>query len=144
MNAQEMWNLYSTKENITADYEAWAFGDDPDKLAELVLSGVKTGTCSAHVWYELEGEVLPKEGEHSVILDSQDNAVCVIKTTKVYITPFDEVSETHAYKEGEGDRSLAYWRKVHQEFFTGELKEAGLVFDNKMKVVCEEFIRVYP
>lgn len=144
MNAQEMWNLYSTKENITADYEAWVFGDDPDKLAELVLAGIKTGTASAYPLYELEGEPLPKEGEYSVILDSQDNAVCIIKTTMVYIVPFEEVSESQACKEGEGDRSLAYWRKVHEEFFTEEMRAAGLTFDEKMKVVCEEFIRVYP
>lgn len=144
MNAQEMWNLYSAKENITAVYEAWAFGDDADKLSRLVLDGIKTGTASAYPLYELEGEELPKAGEYSVILDSGENAVCVIKTTKVYIVPFDEVSETHACKEGEGDRSLAYWRKVHEEFFAAGMKEAGLIFDEKMKVVCEEFIRVYP
>ena len=34
-----------------------------------------------------------------------------------------EVSEEHAYKEGEGDRSLAYWRAVHEEFFTKEFEE---------------------
>ena len=144
MNAQEMWNLYSTQENIAADYEAWAFGDDADKLAQLTLDGTKSATASAYPLYELEDEELPKAGEYSVILDSQDNAVCVIKTIKVYVAPFDEVSERHAYKEGEGDRSLAYWRKVHEEFFQSELKEAGLVFDEKMDVVCEEFIRVYP
>ena len=144
MNAQEMWNLYSQKENITADYEAWAFGDQPDELAQLVLKGIKTGTASAYPIYEPEGLELPKEGEYSVILDAQDNAVCIIKTEKVFVVPFDEVDERQAYKEGEGDRSLAYWRKVHEEFFKGEMQEAGLIFDNKMKVVCEEFIRVYP
>lgn len=144
MNAQEMWNLYSTQENITADYEAWAFGDDSDKLARLTLDGIKTATASAYPLYALEGEELPEEGEYSVILDSKDNAVCVIKTTKVYVVPFCEVSKSHAFKEGEGDRSLAYWRKVHEEFFECELEEAGLVFDDQMKVVCEEFIRVYP
>lgn len=144
MNAQEMWSLYSQKENITADYEAWAFGDQPDELAQLVLKGIKTGTASAYPIYELEGLELPKEGEYSIILDAQDNAVCIIKTEKVFIVPFDEVDERQAYKEGEGDRSLAYWRKVHEEFFKGEMQEAGLIFDNKMKVVCEEFIRVYP
>lgn len=144
MNAQEMWNIYSTKESITADYEAWSFGDSPDELAQLVLKGIKTGTASAYPLYEREELELPKEGEYSVILDSKDNAVCIIKTTKVYIVPFCEVSEAHAYKEGEGDRSLNYWRKVHESFFKSELAEAGLSFDHQMNVVCEEFIKVYP
>ena len=38
--------------------------------------------------------------------------------------PFDEVSKEHAYKEGEGDRSLAYWRDVHEDFFAEEFISA--------------------
>ena len=123
--------------------DAWAFGDDADKLAELVVQGVKTATSSAYALYETEGEALPEAGEYSVILDSHDNAVCIIKTTKVYVTSFDKVSEDHAYKEGEGDRSLDYWREVHENFFTRCLKEAGLTFSPSMEVVCEEFEVVY-
>lgn len=144
MNAQQMWNLYSTKENITADYEAWAFGAAPDELAQLVLSGTKTATASAYPLYILDGEELPRTGEYSIILDSKDEAVCIIKTTKVFVVPFDEVNEHQAFKEGEGDRSLVYWRIVHEAFFRECMEEAGLVFDYKMKVVCEEFEKVYP
>lgn len=35
------------------------------------------------------------------------------KTTNVYIVPFNEVSIKYAFKEGEGDKSLSYWRRVH-------------------------------
>ena len=101
MNAQEMWNLFAKKETITSGYEAFAFGGAPDKLAQLTLDGIKTATASAYPLYEREGEELPKEGEYSVILDSGENAVCVIQTSKVYVVHFAEVSETHAYKEGE-------------------------------------------
>jgi len=144
MNAQEMWEDYSQKENVSAAYEAWAFGDSVDELAALVLQGIKTATASAYPLYELEGEVLPQAGQYSVILDSQDNAVCVIQTETVYVVPFDQVGERQAWKEGEGDRSLEYWRTVHRRFFTECLTEAGLQFDDSMKVVCEEFVRVYP
>ena len=44
-----------------------------------------------------------------------------------------------ASKEGEGDRSLEYWRTVHRRFFTEELQEPGLPFDEKLELVCEEF-----
>ena len=144
MNAQEMWNIFTKKENITSDYEAWAFGGAPDKLARLTLDGIKTATASAYPLYELEGEALPKAGEYSVILDSKDEAVCIIQTTNVYVVPFAEVTEEHAYLEGEGERSLAFWRRVHEEFFTECMQEAGLVFTSRMKVVCEEFQKVYP
>ena len=65
------------------------------------------------------------------------------KTTKVYIEQYKNISQEHAYKEGEGDRSLDYWRKVHSDFFTKELAEAGVEFNEDMKVVCEEFETVF-
>ena len=140
MTAQEMWNA----SGIEAEYEAWAFGDDPDTLAELVRTGVKTATASAYPFYELEGEELPKAGEYSVILNTKDEAVCVIRTTKVYVTPYCEVTAEQAWKEGEGDRSLDYWRRVHEAFFRKELEAASLTFTEDMGVVCEEFEVIYP
>ena len=134
MTASEMWQ----QSGLTGDYEAWAFGGDADTLAELVDKGIKTATCSALIFYELENEDLPSVGEYSVILDSSENAVCIIKTTRVYVTTFDAVSEEHARKEGEGDRSLEYWRRVHREFFEDELKTIDRQFDEKLQLVCEE------
>ncbi len=144
MTAEELWSRYLQAEGRKGgEYSAWAFGGAPDELARLVLEGTKTGTASAFPLYELENEPIPQAGEHSVVLDSHDNALCVIETTRVYVVPFREVSPEHAFKEGEGDRSLAYWRQVHTDFFTGEMTEAGLVFTEDMPVVCEEFKVVY-
>jgi uncharacterized protein YhfF len=49
----------------------------------------------------------------------------------------------HVYKEGEGDRSLEYWRKVHIDFLTHELSEINKTFTENTLVVCEEFELVY-
>lgn len=136
MTAEELWQ----KSGLSGEYEAWSFSDDADRLADLVKSGTKTATSSLKCFYDIEDEPLPQPGEYSVILDSNDEAVCIIKTTKVYITPFNKVSEEHAYREGEGDRTLAYWRRVHQEFFSEELEDVGIAFDDELEVVCEEFL----
>ena len=60
MNAEQMWAAYAAghPEAAGADYDAWAFGGDPDGLARLVLSGVQTATTSAYPLYALEGEPL--------------------------------------------------------------------------------------
>ena len=143
-SAEKMWNAFRAVNKIDETaYDAWEFGDSPDELADLVLRGVKTGTSSAYPLYELENEPLPKVGEYSVILNSKDEAVCIIKTTKVYVAPFKEANEEHAYKEGEGDRSLSYWRQVHEAFFAKEMAEAGFAFDENMLVVFEEFEVVF-
>lgn len=139
MTAEELWK----RSGLSGEYEAWAFGGAPDKLAALVKNGIKTATCSALILYELENEPIPNQGDYSVILDSADNAVCIIRTNKVYIESFDCVSEEHAFKEGEGDRSLEYWRRVHIDFFTEEFSARKLVFDETISLVCEEFEVVY-
>ena len=144
MTHREMWDAFSKETGVEAPYEAWAFGCDADQLAALVLEEKKTATAGLRIWYVLEKLELPGEGSYSVVLDSEDNAVCIIRTTRVSVTPFCEVGADHAWKEGEGDRGLAYWRKVHQEFFSEELKAIGMAFDPSMDVVCEEFLRVYP
>lgn len=145
MTAEELWNEFCRENPDCAgeDYEAWAFGGDPDGLLALVLAGTKTATASAYDAYG-PGEPLPQEGEYSVILDSRENAVCVIRTDGISLVPFSRVTAEHAWREGEGDRSLAYWREVHRDFFTRELAEAGLPFTTDMLVVCETFTLVYP
>ena len=145
MTHQELWAAYRAAcPDAGDDYEAWAYGGDPDTLAELTRAGVKTATASAGPLYGLDGDPLPQAGEYSVILNSRDEAVCIIRTTKVYTAPFCEVSAGHAYREGEGDRSLEHWRRGHEDFFRAELAEAGLEFSPEMPVVCKEFEVVYP
>lgn len=146
MNAAEMWGEYILLHPEYKDcrYEAWSYGSVPDELAELTRKGIKTATASALPAYRHENEPLPKADAHNVILDSQDRAVCIIKNIAVSVVPFSEVSSRHAYLEGEGDRSLEYWRSVHAEVFAMELNSFGEEFNENMPVVCEEFEMVYP
>ena len=82
MKAEELWSKFCNEKGIDVNtpYEAWQFGGDPDKLADLVVKGIKTATASAYDLYFVEGEEepVPEEGMFSVILDSCDEAVCVI------------------------------------------------------------------
>ena len=145
MQANELWAQFAQVSNLTNEsYDAWAFGGAPDELAQLVLQGEKTATSSAYDIYQVKNQPLPRVGEYSVILNFKREAVCIIRTTKVQILPFDKVDEQHARKEGEGDKSLSYWRKIHRDFFTAALQKIGLSFDESRNVVCEEFEVVFP
>ena len=144
MTPQEIWNKYKQiNPSIGDEIDAWAFGVDADLLADLVLKGEKTATASAYDLYEVDNEPLPREGTFDIILDSQNQAVCIVEITKVSVQPFNQVSAQHAFKEGEGDKSLAYWRQVHEACFAEWLREAGLTFTPNSKVVLEEFRKVY-
>ncbi len=124
---------------------AWSFGGTPeqaDDLLALVLDGTKTATAGAAWDYEHEGEQLPRVGDLHIILDGADHPRLLIETMQVDTVPFDEVDAEHAYLEGEGDRSLEYWREVHEGFFTTfATHDHG--FSTSMPVVLERFHVLY-
>ena len=145
MNPKEMWDAYTKvhPEAAVLEYEAWTYGCDPDDLARLTVIGYKKATSAAFELYEAAGESLPQAGDYSIVLWSDGSAACIICTTKVAIMPFRDVPEEFAWKEGEGDRTLGYWRAVHENFFSDALKQMGGSFSEEMKVVCEEFEVVF-
>ena len=124
-------------------FDVFAFGDDPemaDDLLALVLSGRKQATATRARVYEIEGFGRPPSpGDLSLVLDGQGAPACVIETMQVDLVPFGEVSAEFAFVEGEGDRSLAYWRRVHLEYYTRECAKEGVVFDRSELIVCERF-----
>jgi len=139
--AQAYWNEYWGKQGAEKpeSVSAWPFGASPDQLAQLVIDGVKTATCSALASYEAEREPLPAAGDYSIILDSKDLPVAIIQTVEVTVMPMNEVPEEFAVAEGEGDRTYRYWREVHEDFFTKELGRLGLAFSDDIPLVCERF-----
>lgn len=125
--------------------EAWAFGATPevaDELLALVLAGTKTATASSLWDYEATGDPVPRAEEFSVVLDGAGEPRAIIETLEVRIRPFGEVDAEHASAEGEGDRSLAYWREVHERFWRLH-SENPHGFEPDMPVVCERFRLVY-
>jgi uncharacterized protein YhfF len=111
---------------------SFAFGDGAelaDELLDLVMKGVKTATCSA----ENEPNT-STPGERWIVLDGCGQARCVIETTEVTYRRYNEVDAAFAYDEGEGDRSLAYWRSAHRNYF-GRMGK----FSEDMMLMCERF-----
>jgi uncharacterized protein YhfF len=120
---------------VPAKYQglrSFAFGDGPelaDELLHLVIKGVKTATCSTE-----DEPNTSTAGEQWIVLDGRGEPRCVIETIEVTYRRFPEVDAAFAYEEGEGDRSLAYWRQAHRNYF-GRLGR----FSEDMMLMCERF-----
>jgi uncharacterized protein YhfF len=111
---------------------SFAFGDGPalaDKLLDLVLKGVKTATCSTE-----DEPNTSTQGERWIVLDGRGMPRCVIETTEVTYRRYNEVDAAFAHDEGEGDRSLTYWREAHRQYFGRQGK-----FSEDMMLMCERF-----
>ncbi len=133
--------LPADKEPPAAIFEVWHFCDnqhDADELGELARQGIKTATASA-LWAYTSSEPIPQPGSLSVITNWNNEPLLLVETTEVEIVPFDQVSSHQAYDEGEGDRSLAYWREVHWLVFGRDLRALGKEPALDMPVVCEHF-----
>lgn len=139
------WAAFAAATGTDAPYTAWGFGDDakPDLMTELgllVRDGPKRATTSRVADYGPDGEPMPKVGDHSVVLDGEGLPICIIRTTAVEICPFGEVDEAFAWDEGEGDRTLADWRRGHEWYFA----TIGDPVTDATPVVLERFAKVWP
>lgn len=145
MSIEKYWQDFVSEnpEYKEQSYTAWQFGVDPDELAELVTEGKKTLTCSGFKEYEVENETLPAAGDVGIVLGEGDVPKCIIENTKVYTLSFKDAGDEIAYKEGEGDRTLSYWRTAHLDFFEPLYKSIGLEFNESEKIVVEEFKMIY-
>ena len=116
---------------------------DANDCAQLVVDGVKRATSTSLWWFETYKQPLPKIGDLAIVTNWKGMAKAVIETTKIEKTPFNKINAEYAEIEGEGDKSLAYWNKVHWEYYTREMNEQGEKPTKDMLLICEHFKTVY-
>ena len=97
---------------------------------------MKAGYKTATSWLY---DVNDKVEDFSVLTNWDGSEKILLATKKFEIKRFCEVSKEHAYKEGEGDRSLKEWQKIHKKFFQSECSQKGFDFDENTLIACEEF-----
>jgi uncharacterized protein YhfF len=128
-------------------YPSFYLGANSDlagRLGALVRDGTKTATCGLLWEYEAEGERLPAPGQRSILTTFEGQPLCIVEISDVLVQPFDAVDEQFAYEEGEGDRSLAYWRRAHTDFFTPICAALGRELSDDTPLVCERFRVIFP
>lgn len=145
---ETFWKEFVAATGIDGPFEAWAFGDPSlptlaTELALLVRDGPKRATAGLASDYdddEDEDQTLPEIGALSLILDGEGSPVCVIRTTAVEIRRFADVDDAFAWDEGEGDRTLDWWRRAHIRFFD----QQGTHIEDDTLMVLEHFELLWP
>ncbi len=64
--------------------------------------------------------------------------MCVVKVVDVQILSLSEVSVQHAIMEGEGDCTLAFWRKAHDSAFRSVCEEYDIEYNEERLIVFED------
>jgi uncharacterized protein YhfF len=115
-----------------------------DALVAAILSGRKVSTTSLCLEYEIEGAALPVPGQRTRVVDSTNQPIAVIETTRVDVVPLGDVDIEHALDEGEGFTSVAEWRAGHEKFWHSDemrnaLGDPAFTVDDDTRVVLERF-----
>lgn len=118
--------------------------DMADELLALILAGRKRATAMLHRWVETGEASLPVPGKRSLVLDALHQPRAVIETLRVRIAPMRAVTAHHAFAEGEGNRTVSDWLRVHRAFFRAEARRYGFAFHERLPVVFEEFRLIRP
>ena len=83
----------------------------------------------------VNNEPLPKIGDKSIIVYDDKTNACMVEIKEVIITEFKNITEQLAQIEGEGDKSLEYYRNEHKRIFSSFYPS----FNDETKVVFEIF-----
>jgi len=117
--------------------------EDADECAELVVKSIKQATAPSLWSFENNNEPLPKIGNQFIVTDWDGNAKAIIEVTKIKKTPYNKISPEFAKSEGEGDKSLSYWKRVHKAYYSREVEPFNKTFDENMIIVCVYFKTVF-
>lgn len=148
-SARNMWGDYLDKHLEDAFVDTpkvihfYDNENDANACADLVAKGIKRTSSSSLLGLQARKEPLPKIGDFLVVTDWEGKAKCIVKTTSVKLKPYFSIDEAYAQKEGEGDQSLAHWKKTHWEYYARELATFNRLPRESMIVVCQEFEKVY-
>ena len=129
-------------QSFSSDYFC-ADEQNANLCAELIRVGQKTATCSLYHWFESGEEPMPTVGHLQVVVDWEGKPICIIEVDSVELCKYNQVSADFAFAEGEGDRSLKWWREAHWTFFVDECSEAAIQPNEEMLLVLERFHVVY-
>lgn len=144
MTEKECWENFIKKSGLDGQAKyAGSFGFEArgfagtERLAAL-LAGKKTAAFFSYATFAVDNEELPVSGEYYIVLDANNEALCVIKTTAVQILPYNQVAWEMAAREGE-DSSLEEWRERTRENLEDEGAVVGFEFAPDIKLVYVEF-----
>lgn len=146
---EKFWQQCRHNHDIaTNDYHACTLADpecldlnvpslDLSEQPRLIGARKKRGT--AHLLLDFETEGVPRRavGDYWVILDYDNDPLHLVQVTDVVVMPFNEVPESWARCEGEGDLTLRWWQDAHREYYTRQCAKWGIEWREDYPTVCE-------
>ena len=110
-----------------------------NELLALIRSGRKRAGTGLLWAYQHDAQRIARTGDIEIVVDHLNVPVMVTRVVRSEVIEYNQVTAEYAALEGEGDGSLAYWRKAHWNFFGRECKRIGREPTETMPVICTVF-----
>ena len=142
---EAFWSKVCKIHGISNDnYHTKTFGDPRyaeygNHVTELAIAETKRATAHLALDFELNQVARRKTGDYWIILWEDFSPACVLHLVNVEVRPFKDVDAAFAAREGEGDGSLEYWKRIHEEYFKLQLADWGNDWSDDLPVVLESF-----
>lgn len=145
----DFWSAYCLASKLPENtpYQVWYFGDGAElahELIELVLFGPKRATAGLGWIADARPETAAVPDGYSVVTEFDGTPRAVVRTTHLERRKFCDVDAAFAWDEGEGDRTLDYWKRAHWHFFSRECESLGQAMSEDAEVALERFELLYP
>ena len=118
------------------------FGDHPalaDELLALVTSGRKRATATLAVEFALDGQLLPRIGDHWIACDGKGTPLLILRSTAVRVGTIGSADAAFARAEAEDDGSLEAWLDSHRGYWQRVAAAGGFEFTEESEIVFEYF-----
>ncbi len=147
-NNKDFWNRFRQRcPQAPEDApQAFHFCDnqtDADECANLVVSGQKQATAASLAEMEINGYQISEPGDYWIVTNYDGRPRAVIQTRSVEVKALGDADDQFAWDEGEGDRSLAWWKKAHLAYFRRVLKGTDVPVDDSLAIAFERFDTLY-
>jgi uncharacterized protein YhfF len=145
---QTFWLEYQKACNVQVEgFSATAYGHTrsvADELAALIADGHKRAHATLERDFEAEGDALPRQGEHVVVLDGHGAPRAIVRLTHVERRYFNDIDDEFAFECGEGDRTLAWWLTAYRQEFAERAEAQGFQVGERAVLILEYFELVWP
>ena len=141
------WSQFKVATGVDHDiFDVVSFGDSAemmDELADLVVAGIKRATAPLLRDFTSRGLTPPSPGDLVIVVDGSGEPRCVYRTESAEIRALNLIDEDFAFREGEGDKTLASWYQSHVEYYTRQAAREQFSFSSSIPVVLERFVVVW-
>ncbi|PPR77131.1 MAG: hypothetical protein CFH01_01676, partial [Alphaproteobacteria bacterium MarineAlpha2_Bin1] len=110
-----------------------------EKIGLYIVRHEKVGTYSLPWLHEIYPWSKSSIGECILHVDFLGNPFAVVQVLKLELMYFKEISQEHTNLDGPPVRDLNIWKKLHEEYWSRELKIINKKTTPEMPVVIEKF-----